>query len=352
MNSTHTRLVTIDPDRPEPALIAEAGALIRAGQLVAFPTETVYGLGADATNEAAVLAVFAAKERALNDPLIVHLADATELGGVAGPLSETAALLAKAFWPGPLTLVLPRGRRIPAAVSAGLDSVAVRVPAHPVARALIKAAGVPIAAPSANRFMRTSATTAGHVLEDLDGRVAMILDGGPATAGVESTVVLAADGRVRILREGAITAEAIERVLGIRLATVDAQRGSAENAQLAPGMAAKHYAPRTPLLLVEGTAINLFIGAVREEIASGLRVGVLAATEDLAALGLPPEAPSAFDLGHRDDLAANARRLFAGLRALDASGVDVIVARLAPDRGLGRAINDRLRRAATRIVPA
>ncbi len=342
-----TRVVAIDPVAPDAAIIAEAAALIRAGRLVAFPTETVYGLGANATDEAAVLRIFAAKERARDDPLIVHLAEAADLASISGRLCGSGAALAAAFWPGPLTLVVSRGAGIPATVSAGLDTVAVRVPAHPVARALIRAAGVPIAAPSANRFMRTSATTAAHVFEDLDGRIDLILDGGPAAAGLESTVVVATDSEVRILRQGAITAEEIERVLGFVPLAGPGRAGI----QPSPGMMAKHYAPRTPLVLINDPAAAALARAVGELRGDGRHVGVLASSDDLAALGALPNV-TPFDLGPADNRAVQASRLFAGLRALDAAGVDVILARTLPDEGLGRAINDRLRRAATTIVGA
>ncbi|HKS71272.1 MAG TPA: L-threonylcarbamoyladenylate synthase, partial [Ktedonobacterales bacterium] len=210
-----TRVLRVTPSGHGPddaAAIAEAAALLRAGRLVAFPTETVYGLGADATSAQAVEGIFAAKERPHSDPLIVHLAAAEELGRAAREVPELAGRLAARFWPGPLTLILPRAEAIPPIVAAGGSTVGVRVPSHPVARALIAAAGVPLAAPSANRFMHTSPTSAAHVLADLDGRIDCVLDAGPCTVGVESTVLDVTVTPPRILRPGGVTLEALRAV--------------------------------------------------------------------------------------------------------------------------------------------
>jgi L-threonylcarbamoyladenylate synthase len=351
-----TALLAIDPLHPEPAAIARAAAVIRAGGLVAFPTETVYGLGANATDAAAVARIFAAKGRALDDPLIVHIDnEAVPLASVVRDVPPLAAHLATHCWPGPLTLVLPRGERIPPIVSAGLPDTAVRVPAHPVARALIAAAGVPIAAPSANRFTRTSATTAAHVLDDLGGRIDLVLDGGPATAGIESTVVAVEGGRARILRPGALTLEALDTLVrdvpGARLD--HAATGGAGAAS--PGLLAKHYAPRTPLVAVFGEgpeALEAFRAILRQEARAGRRVGALLCTEDVALARDAAPALVAEDLGSARQPEAVARRLFAAMRALDAAGVDVIVARPFPAVGLGVALQDRLRRAASRVVTA
>src|SRR5690349_641067 len=208
-----TIVLATPPDSIPPEAIALAANLLRAGEVVAFPTETVYGLGADATSEAALQRIFVAKERPLSDPLIVHLADASHLAEVARAIPPEAERLAERFWPGPLTLVLRRLARIPALVAAGGDTVGVRIPAHPVAQALLRAADLPIAAPSANRFMHTSPTTAAHVLADLDGRIACILDGGPTTVGVESTVVDLTTNPPRLLRPGGVTLQALRAIL-------------------------------------------------------------------------------------------------------------------------------------------
>jgi L-threonylcarbamoyladenylate synthase len=352
-----TALLAIDPLHPEPAAIARAAAVIRAGGLVAFPTETVYGLGANATDAAAVARIFAAKGRALDDPLIVHIDnEVVPLASVVRDVPPLAAHLATHCWPGPLTLVLPRGERIPPIVSAGLPDTAVRVPAHPVARALIAAAGVPIAAPSANRFTRTSATTAAHVLDDLGGRIDLVLDGGPATAGIESTVVAVEGGRARILRPGALTFEALEALVrDVPGARLDYAATGGAGAAASPGLLAKHYAPQAPLVAVFGEgpeALEAFRAVLRQEAGAGRRVGALLCTEDVALARDAAPALVAEDLGSARQPEAVARRLFAAMRALDAAGVDVIVARPFPPVGLGVALQDRLRRAASRVVTA
>lgn len=315
---------------------------------MAFPTETVYGLGANALDAAAVARIFAAKERARDDPLIVHLAGAEALARVALAIPPLAQALAAAHWPGPLTLVLPKSEAVPASVTAGLDSVAVRVPALPVARALIEAAGVPLAAPSANRFTRTSATTAEHVLADLGGRIELVLDGGPATAGIESTVVQVEDGVVRMLRPGALTLEALQETLAAAGYGGEVLFGG--RAKASPGMMAKHYAPRARLVYVRGPgALAAAAGRLRAERAASRRAGLIASDEQLAALG--EGGGLCLSLGPGDALDVAARRLFAALRELDARGAEVVVA-LAPSgaEGLGRAIDDRLRRAAAEVV--
>jgi L-threonylcarbamoyladenylate synthase len=320
--------------------IAEAADVIRAGGLVAFPTETVYGLGANALDEAAARRVFAAKERPADDPLIVHLASAADLPRVAGRRPRWLDELAARFWPGPLTLVLPRGSAVPLAVTAGGGTVAVRVPAHAVARALIEAAGVPIAAPSANRFGRTSPTTAAHVLEDLDGRIDMILDGGPTPVGVESTVLdLTSDPPV-VLRPGGVAVERLRELLGDRLAI----GGSAGADLRSPGTHLRHYAPRARLDLFDGPGAAAAAAAhAASLVRAGWRVGALLFEGDPL-----PEQADARVLGDPPE-----RWLYAALRSLDAAGVDVIVARMPAPDGLGLALRDRLRRAAEgRVVAA
>ncbi len=310
------------PDREG---IARAAALLRAGHLVAFATETVYGLGADATNEAAVAALFDVKARPLFNPLICHYASAEAAFSdvVAGPLAER---LAQQFWPGPLTLVLPRSdrTRVVPAVSAHLPTLAVRVPAPPAARALLAAARVPIAAPSANPSGRVSPTTAGHVLSDLDGRIAAVLDAGSATIGVESSVLDLTGERPVLLRPGGVTAEALAAVAGPLAARVPG------GAPRAPGMLASHYAPRLPLRL-DATDV-------------GSREALLAFGAPLAGAGLT------FNLSRERDLTEAAARLFHGLRFLDSEGRRLGLAGIAvmpiPEHGLGRAIVDRLARAA------
>ena len=304
--------------------IRAAAEHLRAGRLVAFPTETVYGLGADATNGKAVAAIFATKGRPHFNPLIVHVADVGQAGEHA-ELTHLARRLIDAFWPGPLTLVLERreGSPISDLVTGGLATLAVRAPDHPVARALLQAADRPLAAPSANRSGRISPTQAAHVLSDLGDKVAMILDGGPTAHGLESTVVDARGETPVLLRPGAVTAETIEAVLGqpVVRANIDAGRPNA------PGQLASHYAPDARLRLD----------------AKDVRDG-----EALLAFGadVPPAHGPTINLSPAGDLTEAAANLFAALRALDASGAVAIAVMPIPDVGLGEAINDRLRRAA------
>jgi L-threonylcarbamoyladenylate synthase len=303
--------------------IADAGRVIRAGGLVAFPTETVYGLGADATNGEAVAAIFAAKGRPSFNPLIVHVPD-LEAAEALGVFSDEARELAAQFWPGPLTLVVKRRTGCPVAdlATAGLDTVALRVPDHPVAQQILRAAGVPLAAPSANRSGHVSPTLAQHVDEDLGDRVAMILDGGATVHGVESTVVDASRGELALLRPGSVTADDLARVLGHPIA-----RGAAvADAPVSPGQLASHYAPR-----------------------ARLRLDARAARDGEALLAFGRAAPSTgfvINLSPAGDLAEAAAHLFAALRAFDAAGSAEVAVMPVPETGLGVAINDRLRRAA------
>jgi L-threonylcarbamoyladenylate synthase len=305
--------------------IEAAAAVLRRGDLVAFPTETVYGLGADATNALAVAAVFEAKGRPAFNPLIVHVVS-LEAAQELGEMTEAAARLARAFWPGPLTLVLRRRPGCPIAdlATAGLETIAVRVPAHSVARALLRAAGVPIAAPSANRSGHVSPTTAVHVSADLGDRVAMILDGGTATIGLESTVVDATGAEPVVLRLGAASRADIARLLG---RPVEVATGAAHK-PASPGMLARHYAP-----------------------AARLRLNATTVTPDEALLAfgtsqVPPHEGLMLNLSWSGDLREAAANLFSALRTLDAAGVEAIAVMPIPEQGLGEAINDRLRRAA------
>jgi len=311
--------------RPTAETIAAAGACLRAGGLVAMPTETVYGLAADATSDRAVAGVFAAKGRPQFNPLIAHVLD-TGAARLEGVFSVEAEKLAEAFWPGPMTLVLPAasGGRVSLLARAGLKTVALRAPAHETARALIEAAGAPLAAPSANRSGRVSPTTAAHVLADLDGRIDWIVDGGSSRHGLESTIVACLDEAPMLLRPGAIAREAIEAALGTPLAL----QSNAGGAPIAPGRLQSHYAPRARLRL----------GAVD--------VGSDEAALDFAG-ALNRSAPIArLDLSPSGDLTEAAANLFAFLRALDETGAASIAAAPVPESGLGAAINDRLRRAA------
>ncbi len=319
--------------------VQEAARLLRAGALVAFATETVYGLGANALDEAAVAGIFAAKGRPAWDPLIVHVASAAEVGNVAevGAVRERVERLAAAFWPGPLTMLLPRLPVVPDAVTAGRERVGVRVPGHAGARRLLELAGVPVAAPSANRFGHTSPTTAEHVLEDLDGRIAAVLDDGPTTVGVESTVLDVAETPLRVYRPGAVTAEAIAAVVGERVEVYRAEGGERRESLPSPGVGLRHYAPRARLVLVAGEA-EMVLEVQRR---GGGGVGVMLPTGWDAG-----GARAVFAWGEWGDAEELAQRVFAGLRALDRAGVGVIVCPVPEGGGLGAALRDRLGKAA------
>ncbi len=317
------------------AALKRAAQIIRSGGLVAFPTETVYGLGANALNPDAARKIFLAKDRPPDDPLIVHIAHAHELVTLARQIPQRAWDLAERFWPGPLTLVLPKTDRVPTVTTGGLDTVAVRMPSHPIAHQLIELSGVPIAAPSANRFGRPSSTTAQHVKEDLDGRIELILDGGPTPIGVESTVLDMTQDPPMILRPGGVTLEELHAILGAVQMMHPMDR---EAAMRSPGTRARHYAPRAKLVLAASSELEQLVARLRQ---SGTRVGVLARARPLAC------GPSVIQMPM--DLTEYARRLFAALRELDAQGVDVIVVEQLEESGLGRTIMDRLRRASYNV---
>jgi L-threonylcarbamoyladenylate synthase len=315
--------------------VERAAKIIRAGGLVAFPTETVYGLGGNALDAAAVKKIFTAKARPLWDPLIVHVSSRAMLESVVAKLPVKFDDLFAAFMPGPLTFVLPKNALVADVVTAGRDTVAVRFPAHPIAQQLIAAAGVPIAAPSANRFQHVSPTTAEHVLADLDGRIEAVLDGGACPIGVESTV-LDVTAEPRILRQGAITAEQLKRLLG-EVVVVDAVSRRLEEGLPSPGMMARHYAPLTKLVLSEGRE-SILADVVQQ--LSEQKVGVLLPS------GWNIRAAATFDWGRWRDWVTLASRLYAGLRWLDERTPDAIVAPVPPDEGLGSAIRQRLLKAA------
>ena len=346
-----TQLLHVDPGLPDADTISRAAACLCRGGLVAFPTETVYGLGVHALDREAVLRLFAAKRRPANDPLIVHVPTIDAASALVESIPATARALADRFWPGPLTLVLSRSRIVPDEVTAGLDTVAIRVPAHPVARALIAAAGIPIAAPSANLFSRPSPTTAAHVLADLDGRIDMVVDAGPTSVGVESTVIDLSQASPTILRPGAIGAEAIRRVVA-NLGTTWTGAASSSERPRSPGLLSKHYAPHATLTLYQGAglaAVDAMVAEARAQLGAGKRVAVLMYVEDrnrfedLSVLTV--------DLGSVADPSGIARALYAALRRCDDENADVALVR-APltSHELTPAIADRLRRAAARIV--
>ncbi|QIA26220.1 threonylcarbamoyl-AMP synthase [Thermaerobacter sp. PB12/4term] len=399
-----------DPHQDE-AAVQRAGAILRQGGLVAFPTETVYGLGADALNPRAVARIFAAKGRPADNPLIVHVTGPEQAGSaLVASWPEVGRRLAERFWPGPLTLVLPAGPAVPAAVRAGLPTVAVRCPAHPVARALIAAAGTPVAAPSANRSGRPSPTRAEDVWADLGPHLDMLLDAGPVPVGVESTVLDVTAWPPRLLRPGGVPAEDLEAVLGVPLAAPPVVAGG--EAAPAPGMKYRHYAPEAPLVLAPDAGAGAVF--VRRWLAEGQRVALVGCREDLETLlgqlglggrwlpldedegdprrgngdptgeaagfaagpedgelaagvasspgvGTGPDAatgpgggvewdfargPVVLDLGPRHRPDQQARRLFRALRAADAAGATRVLALAVPERGLGRAVMNRLRKAA------
>lgn len=312
--------------------LSRAADLLRAGEIVALPTETVYGLAADALNPAALAKVFAAKGRPLVDPLIVHVAALADLGAVAQPDRRLADLAR--FWPGPLTVVLRRLPVVPDLVTAGLDTVAVRIPAHPAFRAVLAQVG-PLAAPSANPFGYVSPTTASHVRDSLGERCPWILDGGPCAHGVESTILdLSEPNRARLLRPGPITREDLEAALGAPVEVITRSAPS-DQAQLAPGMLDRHYSPRTPIMLLP-----------RGAPVPGLPPGAALVLQSRRASWRSGE--STLYLSESGDPAAAAAALFALLRQLDAKGHSLIVAELAEESGVGVALNDRLRRAAAR----
>ncbi len=346
---TITRVIKVDPRSPDPQAVAEAARLIRTGGLVAFPTETVYGLGADALNAEAVRRLFQAKGRPPNDPVIVHLADEGWLTCVASHVPPMAFRLARRFWPGPLTLILPKAASVPDMVTAGLPTVAVRVPSHPVALALIRAADTPVAAPSANLFGHTSPTTAEHVLADLEGKIDLILDGGATWIGVESTVLDLTGDQPQILRPGGVPREALMELLGeVKVARKRIAEGQPA---VSPGLLERHYSPRARLILVIGpreAALQYMLLRIEELTKEGSKVGVLVPEEDLS--HFEGRASAVQSLGPAHDAAAVARALYSSLRALDGRRVDVIFTRDLGTEGLFLAVHDRLTRAASQTV--
>ena len=331
--------------QPDAAALSEAAALIRVGQLVGIPTETVYGLGADALNEAAVCAIFEAKGRPGDNPLIVHIADRTQLAPlIAGAPSPAAIRLMDAFWPGPLTLIFPRSEAVPLRTTGGLDTVAVRMPAHPVARELILHSGCCIAAPSGNRSGRPSPTTAAHMLEDMAGRIPLILDGGPCGVGVESTVLDVTGEIPRVLRPGGVSPEQIREICGACEVDAAVMRPLGEGEQArSPGMKYRHYAPRGELTIFRGeakAAANAICAAYGQAERDGKRPLILALQSNLSRYG----ARRVRSLG--SDATEAARGIFAALREADGQGIDAILSEAVGTDGIGLAVMNRLGRAA------
>lgn len=353
MSEGKTLRLRVDAGDPESEAsrqsIAQAAEILRGGGTVAFPTETVYGLGANALDAAAVAKIFVAKERPSWDPVIVHIGDADMLDSVAVDVSDNARRLTEIFWPGPLTLLLPKHPSVPATVTAGLERVGVRMPAHPVAQALLRQAGVPVAAPSANRFGRISPTKADHVADDLNGRIDAILDAGETTHGVESTVVEAGDEECVIFRPGVITLEQIRAVCQGSVSLRNSSAAAEAAASASPGMGARHYAPRARLILVDGDGLGQQIDfgeAARRCEEAGDTVGLM--LPDAFQTSVVGRQARVFRWGQWGDDEELAQRLFAGLRWLDAQGVTAIVCPMPTAKGIGVAIRDRLTRAATR----
>jgi len=327
-------LLRIDPTTPDPAVLRRAAEVLRAGGLVAFPTETVYGLGAHALDPEAVARIYAVKGRPAYNPLIAHVADVEGARELVADWPLAAELLARAFWPGPLTMVLPKRPRVPDAITAGLPNVAVRVPGHPVALALLRAARIPVAAPSANRFTELSPTTAAHVVASLGDAVDVVLDGGPTTVGIESTVVDLTGAVPRVLRPGMIGAAQIGAVVGAMDARpVEVDVGAARSS---PGLVERHYAPRARLLPFDDATRAAALAEAVAATAGGERVGSVAFTPlPVTDVRVMPR-----------DVAAYARRLYAELHELDERGCTLVLVERVPDTPEWTGVRDRLERAA------
>jgi len=338
-----TQVYRVDANAPDPDIIAVAARTLQQGGLVAFPTETVYGLGADALDSDAINRIYDAKKRPATDPVIAHIHDITQLEYLARDVPPTAYKLASRFWPGPLTLILKRAEAVPVNIATGRDTIAIRMPSHPVAVALLKAANLPIAAPSANTFTRPSATSAHHVLQDLDGRVDIVLDGGSTTIGLESTVLDLTQDVPVVLRPGGITVDALREVLP-HVQLKPRYNADDSESESSPGQMLKHYSPSAQVMVYTGEHRAVMDAIHREcarRLSTGERVGVLLLRDDIDSL---PGDVQLYDLG--DDVETVSKRLFDGLRVLDLQGVDVILTRDFGREGLGAALWDRLVRAA------
>ncbi|GAP10938.1 translation factor SUA5 [Bellilinea caldifistulae] len=351
-----TEIFRLDPFNPDPNIIHKAAQIIQAGGLVAFPTETVYGLGANAFNSHAVQRIFLAKGRPANDPLIVHIQNKDWLDKIVNNRPPKTDLLVNRFWPGPLTLIFPRKSEIPLNVTAGGNNVAVRAPSHPVAQALLAASGLPIAAPSANRFGHTSPTQASHVLDDLSGRIDLVLDGGECPIGLESTVLDLTQDPPVILRPGGVPREEIEQLIGkVRLATKDKSKET-EEALPSPGLMERHYSPHSTLILVENITGNreIAIKKILDHVSQVQQItrksiGILTVSEETHYYESVQDL-EVISLGSLNNLQEIGRNLFAGMRTLEQAGVEIILTTDFGEQGLGLAIRDRLRRAASQII--
>lgn len=331
-------IVPVDPLSPDAAAVRRAADILRAGGLVAFPTETVYGLGADALNPRAVQGIFNAKGRPQNNPLIVHAAEAAAAKRITLGWSPAADALAAAFWPGPLTMVLRAAGGVPGAVTAGLETVAVRVPAHPTALALLRASGLVLAAPSANRSNQVSPTTAAHVQSSLGDRINLILDAGPTGVGIESTVLDLTTEPPRILRPGPVTAAQIRQVIGA-VADPPSDAAPAPERPASPGMLARHYAPAAKVVLFDASTRPVIEAEAARAAARGERVGALLMTEFAAPLHVRVDMPVS--------PAGYAQRLYAALHEADAAGCATLYVERVPENNGWAAIRDRLNRASS-----
>ncbi|MDT0017859.1 L-threonylcarbamoyladenylate synthase [Listeria swaminathanii] len=338
MQTIHWKINEQQSNQP---IYQEAAELLQNGECVAFPTETVYGLGADATNQAAIQKIYAAKGRPSDNPLIVHIARREQMDQFVASYPPKAVQLMEKFWPGPLTVILPlKEDSLAANVSAGLSTVGVRMPEHPVSLELIKVANIPVAAPSANRSGKPSPTTANHVIEDLDGKIAGIIDGGPTGVGLESTVIDCSLEVPIILRPGGITKEQIERVIG----SVDSSTNSANETEKpkAPGMKYTHYAPKAPVYLIDGST-NFWQSEINKAEAAHKKLGILATKELTSELTTTAVIQTTGSIDALDEIATS---LYNGLRAFDHADVDIIFAEVYPETELGAAIMNRLEKAA------
>ena len=341
-----TEIITVNPEAIDQAALARAATILRRGGLVAFPTETVYGLGAVIYNRDSVKNIFTVKGRPGDNPLIVHIYQWEQMTELAREVPEPAKILAQRFWPGPLTMILPKKEEIPAEVSAGLPTVAIRLPSHPVARELLRQTGLPVAAPSANSSGRPSPTRSSHVIADLEGKIELIIDAGPTGVGVESTVLDLTGSKLRILRPGGVTREMLEAVFGPKMVEAPPQINCER--PLAPGMKYRHYAPQAPLRLLTGDhdQVRRFLQQTAVQAQSGgKRIGIIAYDEDqnpaFNATGV-----TFLSLGQRANPAEGAERLFHLLRLCDQAGVDEIYAVAPPRLGVGEAVFNRLYKAA------
>ena len=340
----NTEIFKLEKEHPDASAIARCAEIINAGGLVAFPTETVYGLGADATDMLAAKKIYKAKGRPSDNPLIIHISSPEDAEAYAHTSPEYYAL-AKAFMPGPLTVILPKKDTIPSEVTGGLDSVAVRCPAHGIAHALIKAAGVPIAAPSANISGSPSPTSASHVIADMQGKIDAIIDGGECEIGLESTIVKLEGQRAILLRPGAITADALRCVCeSVEISAAVTEGLKQDERPLSPGMKYRHYAPSSPLVLLDGDEEN--VEKFLSEAAKKENCVILCYNEEIPMLKKAKLIP----VGDKSDLATQGQRLFKALREADTLGGDIIYAHLPPCEGLGLALYNRMIRAAAHTV--